>query len=159
MPTLIVLRHAKAVTAFGTPDADRALNDRGRRDAAAAGEWLRAEGLVPARVLCSPAVRTRETLDLLALGEAADAGTAFEPKIYDNDPDLLLSLVAEAPDDAGTVLLVGHNPSVHHLVHDLTGQAPDRFPTCALAVIGLPGAWADARPGAGTLVTFRAPKD
>ncbi|MBO2464192.1 SixA phosphatase family protein [Actinomadura violacea] len=157
MPTLIVLRHAKAVTALGTPDADRALNDRGRRDAAAAGEWLRAEGLVPARVLCSPAVRTRETLGLLALG--ADTGVDVEPKIYDNDLDLLLSLVAEAPDDAGTVLLVGHNPSVHQLVHDLTGQAPDRFPTCALAVVDLPGAWADARPGAGTLVTFRAPKD
>jgi phosphohistidine phosphatase len=156
MPTLIVLRHAKAVAGFGTADIDRALNDRGRRDAAAAGEWLRAEGLAPARVLCSPAVRTRETLDLLAVRPGA--GTAFEPKIYDNDPDLLLSLVAEAPDDAGTVLLVGHNPSVHQLVHDLTGQAPDGFPTCALAVVDLPGPWADVRPGLGALVAFRAPK-
>ncbi|MWA06881.1 histidine phosphatase family protein [Actinomadura sp. LD22] len=157
MPTLIVLRHAKAVAGFGTADIDRALNDRGRRDAAAAGEWLRAEGLAPARVLCSPAARTRETLDLLALRPGAAA--SFEPKIYDNDPDLLLSLVAEVPDEAGTVLLVGHNPSVHQLVHDLTGQAPDSYPTCALAVVDVPGAWADVRPGAGTLVTFRAPKD
>lgn len=107
--------------------------------------------------LCSPAVRTRETLDLLAV--RPPAGTAFEPKIYDNDPGLLLSLVAEAPDDAGTVLLVGHNPAVHQFVHDLTGAAPDRFPTCALAVVDLPGVWADVRPGLGTLVTFRSPKD
>jgi phosphohistidine phosphatase len=154
MPTLIVLRHAKAVAGFGTADIDRVLNDRGRRDAAAAGEWLRANDLVPGHVLCSPAARTRETLDLLAV----DAGVSFEPGIYANDPDGLLTLVGEAP-EAGTLLLVGHNPSVHQFVHELTGEAPDTFPTCALAVIDLPGAWSDVRPGAGTLRTVRTPKD
>ncbi|MFA1541603.1 SixA phosphatase family protein [Actinomadura monticuli] len=154
MPTLIVLRHAKAVAGFGTADIDRVLNDRGRRDAAAAGEWLRANDLVPAHTLCSPAARTRETLALLAL----DTGVSYEPGIYDNDPDGLLALVTEAPDDAGTLLLVGHNPSVHQLVHDLTGQAPETFPTCALAVIDLPGTWPDVRRGLGTLRTVRTPK-
>ncbi|MFG2018340.1 SixA phosphatase family protein [Actinomadura geliboluensis] len=155
MPTLIVLRHAKAVAGFGTADIDRVLNDRGRRDAAAAGEWLRANGLVPGRVLCSPAARTRETLDLLAVDAPAD----YEPVIYANDPDELLGLVAEAPEDAGTLLLVGHNPSVHQFVHDLTGESPATFPTCALAVIDLPGAWSEVRPGLGTLRTVRTPKD
>lgn len=155
MPTLIVLRHAKAVAGFGTADIDRVLNDRGRRDAAAAGEWLRANGLVPDRVLCSPAARTRETLDLLAVDAPAD----HEPVIYANDPDELLGLVAEAPEDAGTLLLVGHNPSVHQFVHDLTGESPATFPTCALAVIDLPGAWSEVRPGLGTLRTVRTPKD
>ncbi len=155
MPTLIVLRHAKAVAGFGTADIDRVLNDRGRRDAAAAGEWLRANGLVPDRVLCSPAARTRETLDLLAVDAPAD----HEPVIYANDPDELLGLVAEAPEDAGTLLLVGHNPSVHQFVHELTGEAPDTFPTCALAVIDLPGAWSEVRPGLGTLRTVHTPKD
>ncbi|WP_171069274.1 SixA phosphatase family protein [Actinomadura geliboluensis] len=155
MPTLIVLRHAKAVAGFGTADIDRVLNDRGRRDAAAAGEWLRANGLVPDRVLCSPAARTRETLGLLAVDAPAD----HEPVIYANDPDELLGLVAEAPEDAGTLLLVGHNPSVHQFVHDLTGESPATFPTCALAVIDLPGAWSEARPGLGTLRTVHTPKD
>ncbi|MEV0660188.1 SixA phosphatase family protein [Actinomadura luteofluorescens] len=155
MPTLIVLRHAKAEAGLGIPDIDRKLTDRGRRDANAAGDWLRANGLVPERVLCSPAARTRETLARLAL----DAETAFEPGIYDNDPDGLLTLVSETP-GAGTLLLVGHNPSVHHLVHDLTGQAPDAFPTCALAVIDFPsGEWADVRAGLGTLRTVHTPKD
>lgn len=155
MPTLIVLRHAKAVAGLGTSDIDRTLNDRGRRDAAATGDWLRAGDLVPDHVLCSTSARTRETLALLSL----DAAVSFEPGIYGNDPDHLLTLVAEAPEDAGRLLLVGHNPSVHQLVHDLTGQAPDSFPTCALAVVELPGPWADARPGTGTLRTVRTPKD
>ncbi|MER7547447.1 SixA phosphatase family protein [Actinomadura sp.] len=154
MPTLIVLRHAKAVAGFGTADIDRVLNDRGRRDAAAAGEWLRANDLVPEHVLCSPAARTRETLGLLAVG----AEVSHEPGIYDNDPEGLLALITEAPEEAGTLLLVGHNPSVHQLVHDLTGRAPESFPTCAIAVIDLPGAWSDARPGLGTLRTVRTPK-
>jgi phosphohistidine phosphatase len=154
MPTLIVLRHAKAVTGFGTADIDRVLNDRGRRDAAATGDWLRAGGLVPDRVLCSPAARTRETLDLLAV----DAPVDYEPVIYANDADELLALTAEAPEDAGTLLLVGHNPSVHQFVHDLTGRAPAAFPTCALAVVDLPGAWSEVRPGLGTLRTVRTPK-
>ncbi|MFD0684113.1 SixA phosphatase family protein [Actinomadura fibrosa] len=155
MPTLIVLRHAKAAAGLGIPDIDRTLTDRGRRDAAAAGEWLRAEGLVPSYVLCSTAARTRETLDRLDL----DVQVSFEPRIYDNDPDELVALLNEVPDGAGRALLVGHNPSVHQLVHDLTGQAPSAFPTCALAVIELPGGWADVRPGLGTLVMTRTPKD
>ncbi|SNR37729.1 SixA phosphatase family protein [Actinomadura mexicana] len=156
MPTLIVLRHAKAEAGLGIPDTDRKLTDRGRRDATAAGDWLRANDLVPGRVLCSPAARTRETLARLAL----DAEAAFEPGIYDNDPEGLLALVSETPDETGTLLLVGHNPSVHHLVHDLAGQAPDAFPTCAFAVIDLPpGAWTDVRPGLGTLRTVHTPKD
>lgn len=154
MPMLIVLRHAKAVAGLGIPDIDRALNERGRRDAAAAGDWLRANDLVPDSVLCSTAARTRETLALLGV----DAEVSFESGIYDNDPDGLLSLVNQVRDDAVRLLLVGHNPSVHQLVHDLTGQAPDAFPTCALAVVELPGAWADARPGLGTLRTVRTPK-
>lgn len=154
MPTLIVLRHAKAVAGLGIADIDRTLNDRGRRDAAAAGDWLRENDLVPELVLCSTSARTRETLALLDAG----AEVSFESGIYDNDPDGLLTLVSQTPDEVGRLLLVGHNPSVHQLVHDLTGSAPDSFPTCAFAVIELPGAWADARPGAGTLRAVRTPK-
>ncbi|GAA2619670.1 histidine phosphatase family protein [Actinomadura fulvescens] len=152
MPTLIVLRHAKAVAGLGLADIDRPLNDRGRRDAAATGEWLRANDLVPDRVLCSTAVRTRETLE----GLAFQAEVSFEARIYDNDPETLASLVRETDEDVRALLLIGHNPSVHQLVHDLTGDAPDAFPTCALAVIEFTASWAEA--WRGTLTVTRTPK-
>ncbi|MFC5749183.1 SixA phosphatase family protein [Actinomadura rugatobispora] len=155
MPSLIVLRHAKAAAGPGLADIDRPLNDRGRRDSTAAGEWLRNEGLTPDLVLCSTAVRTRQTLERLAL---ATNQVRFESQIYDNDADTLLALAREAGDEAGRVLLVGHNPSVHQLVHDLTGEAPESFPTCALAVIDVPGAWSEIRPGVGDLTSYRTPK-
>lgn len=154
MPKLIVLRHAKAIAGFGLADIDRPLADRGRRDAGATGDWLRENGLEPDKVLCSTAVRTRETLDRLQL----QAPVEYSARIYDNSVDALFSLIRETPDDVGTLLLIGHNPSFHMLVGDLVDDAPDSFPTCALSVIELPGRWYETAPGTGTLLAHRTPK-
>jgi len=155
MPAVSVLRHAKAVTGFGLADIDRPLADRGRRDALRAGERLRVIGPLPDLVLCSTAVRTRQTLDGLALG---DVRSVFEPAIYHNDVDVLLDLIRQTEDAVSTLLMIGHNPSFHQLVHDLTGEAPDAFPTCALAVVELPGPWTETQPGTGRLADFWTPK-
>jgi phosphohistidine phosphatase len=152
MPTLIVLRHAKAASSLGTPDVDRPLAGRGRKDAREAGERLRAAGLRPDRVICSTALRTRQTLDGLSI----DAPVDFEARVYDNDADEILGVLREQ--DAGTLLLVGHNPSMHRLVHDLTGAAADHFPTSATAVIEFDGDWADLWPGTGRLVSLWVPR-
>jgi phosphohistidine phosphatase len=154
MPTLIVLRHAKAASGLGSPDADRPLTGRGRRDATAAGEWLSRSGLDPDLVLCSPSERTRETLECLAV----DAAVGYEPEIYDDDVDTLFQLLRETGEQVDTLLLIGHNPTVHQLVHDLTGDSGDSFPTCALAVIEITEGWGAAWPGAGRRTAFWSPK-
>jgi phosphohistidine phosphatase len=154
MPTLIVLRHSKAASPLGTPDIDRPLADRGRRDAKAAGDELRAADLVPDRVVCSTALRTRQTLEGLSLDTPVD----FESRVYDNDVDELLDLLREQPGGAATVLLVGHNPSMHQLVLGLTGAPDDGFPTSATAVIEFDGDWSGLWPGAGRLVSLWTPR-
>jgi phosphohistidine phosphatase len=154
MPTLIVLRHAKAVTEFGLPDIDRPLSGRGRRDATAAGKWLGMAAFKPDLVRCSPAKRTRQTLGRLAV----EAEVGFEPEIYANDVGGLFDLLTQTDDHVGTLLLIGHNPSLHHLVHDLTGDGVDSFPTCALAVIEIEGDWAGIRPGVGRRTAKWSPK-
>jgi phosphohistidine phosphatase len=153
MPTLIVLRHAKAVHTLGLADLDRSLTDRGRRAAAAAGDWLRAEGLLPERVLCSTSRRTRETFERLRL----DAQVSYEPGIYDNDVDTLLDLIRQTGDEVPVLLVIGHNPSFHQLVRDLGGSGPDTFPTCALAVIELDGGWSETWPGTGRTTALWTP--
>ena len=153
MGTLIVLRHAKAEHTFGVSDSARVLTGRGRRDATAAGNWLRSEGLHPDQVLCSPSQRTRDTLECLGV----DAPVAYPKRIYRNDVDDLLDLIRTTDEAIGTLLLIGHNPSFHQLVHDLTGDAPETFPTCALAVITL-GTWAAAHPATATLQHLWTPK-
>jgi phosphohistidine phosphatase len=152
MPTLIVLRHSKAATPLGTPDIDRPLAGRGRKDAETAGNELRAAKLTPDHVICSTALRTRQTLE----GLGVDAPVEFESRVYDNDAEEILALLREQ--SAETLLLVGHNPSMHQLVFGLTGGAEDRFPTSATAVIGFEGVWTDLWPGTGSLVSFWTPR-
>jgi phosphohistidine phosphatase len=158
---LLVLRHAKAVHEPGLRDEDRGLTNRGLRDATAAGEAIRDEGLSPDRVLCSAALRTRQTWQQVsaALGRAVDkVKVSYEPSLYYADADDLLEAVRHGPDKAGTVLLVGHNPASQELVVDLTGQRDLPFPTSALAVVRLPGRWADAGAGGGELVKIWTPR-
>ena len=158
---LLVLRHAKAVHEAGLRDLDRGLTKRSRRDAAAAGTMMRDAGLIPDRVLCSAALRTRQTWQHVseALGPAADkAKVRFESRLYDADETALLQAVRRTPDKAGTVLLVGHNPASQELVLDLTGLGDLAFPTSALAVVRLPGSWADTGPGGGELARIWTPR-
>jgi phosphohistidine phosphatase len=158
--TLLVLRHAKAAGEPGVNDAARPLTGRGRRNADAAGRWLAGQGIVPDRVLCSTSQRTQETWQRVsaALGAAAEhADVSFDRLVYDANAEGLLDLVREQPNDAGTVLTVGHNPASHQLVVDLTGRADIAFPTCALAVIRTASAWADTVPGGGELAGFWSP--
>lgn len=154
MNTLIVLRHAKAADGLGMADADRPLTARGRRDAAAAGDHLRDLGLAPRLVLCSPSVRTRQTLEALRIGGGSTV--SYERRIYQNDVDLLLDLIRTV--DAESVLLIGHNPALHQLVADLGAPELDRFPTSACAVLTVEDAWADLAPGGAVLSSYWTPK-
>ena len=159
--TLLVLRHAKAAGEPGVNDTERPLTGGGRRDASAAGQWLLARGVTPAWVLCSPARRTRETWERVsaALGAAApgDDAVSFEQRLYDAGAHDLLDLVNEQPDEARTLLTVGHNPASGQLVAWLTGRSDLAFPACALAVVRLGESWAAVAPGGGELAGLWTP--
>lgn len=154
MRTLILLRHAHAEPAApGQDDAERPLSALGRREAAAAGDWLRAHALLPARVLCSSARRTRETL--AGLGALGAPELRLEPAIYDATAGTLMA-VLEAERDADSVLLVGHNPGVEHLLALLhSGQSGDfrGMPPAAIAWLVLPDQ-AVIEPGVARLREF-----
>lgn len=152
MPTLIVLRHSKAASPLGTPDIDRPLAARGRHDAERAGDELRAANLTPDLVICSPALRTRQTLERLGVA----APVAYEPRVYDNDVEEILDLLRGQ--SVETLLLIGHNPSMHQLVFGLTGGAEERFPTSATAVIEFEVDWPDLWPGIASLASLWTPR-
>lgn len=158
MKRLIVVRHAKATHKPGFADLDRPLTGRGRRDARAAGAWLAGRGFVPDLVLCSAALRTRQTWDGLAAGLPAADGTevCYDPRLYGGSDDDALDLAGATPGDVATLMLIGHNPTAQEVAATLTGHAELGFPTCAIAVIGL-GSWARLVPGAGSLAALWTP--
>ncbi|MFH6780819.1 MULTISPECIES: SixA phosphatase family protein [Methylobacterium] len=164
MRRLILLRHAKSDWPDGTSDVDRPLAARGRDAAPKMAAYLAAEGLIPDRVLVSPARRTRETWDLVrpALGSAPDETV---PQIYEAPVSRLLDVVHAIPDEAATILMIGHNPGFQDLARLLSepGEArralTKKYPTAAVAVIDLPaGSWAQVEAGAGTIERFVTPK-
>ena len=140
MRELILLRHAHAVPAgAGQADLDRPLSPEGLAEAEAAGRWLGENGLVPDCVLCSPARRTRETLEAV-LGVIGYIDQRLEPSIYEATAGALVAL-ADMHCDSERLLLVGHNPGLERLVALLhSGQSGDYrgMPPCGVAVLSMP---------------------
>jgi phosphohistidine phosphatase len=153
---LIVMRHAKAGDLPGGPDAERALNPRGWRDAAAAGAWLRSRGTVPDLVLCSTARRARQTWRQIAAGLETTVTVREDPRLYDAGSAGLLEIIREVPPDVGTLMYIGHNPAAQDLATGLLGQ-PAGFPAAAMAVIRVPVAWPALAEGDGELADFWTP--
>jgi phosphohistidine phosphatase len=185
---LWLLRHGKAASdaPSGGGDRERPLTDRGRRDASALGARLGGgppalglEGVpVPEQAICSAAVRTSQTADLVA-DAMADAGSlaregrlpveAFR-SLYGAGTEMILRYVREVDDGVSSLLVVGHNPTLPQLAWELLaeedeGSPGDRavldgygFPTCSLAVLSLdvPG-WEDVVRGCATLAGLFTP--
>lgn len=154
MRELILLRHAHAGShTTGPDDRDRVLSEVGVQEARTAGAWLREQGLLPDRVLCSPAARTRETLAVL--GDLGVVEVREEPSIYEASPGTLAALV-DANRDANRLLLVGHNPGLEQLAALMhSGQTGDYrgMPPAGIAVLKLP-VDAAIEPGIASLTAF-----
>lgn len=155
---LILLRHAHAeAAAGGQDDRARALSATGEAEADAAGRWLKEQGLVPQRVVASPAERTRATAERV-LAQTGYVDSREDARIYEASPGDLIEVV-EAHADVGSLLLVGHNPGFESLAALLaTGQSGDHrgMPPAGVAVLEL-DAGAAIEPGNARLAAFWAP--
>lgn len=156
------MRHAKA-EGFAAVDHTRPLTDRGRRDAVEAGLWLAGQGIEPDHVFVSSAARTLGTWEALGRGLRSAAEVVVDDGLYSASPEYVLELIASAPVDASTVLVVGHNPTVAYVAHVLDDGEPDEdafremsegYPTAALTVLEVSGDWADLAEGGAHIAAF-----
>ncbi len=163
MRTLVLLRHAKSDYPGGVADHERPLAERGIREAGLAGDWLRAQLPAVDAVLCSTATRTRQTLERTGI----QAPVRFADRLYDATPGIVLGEIIGVAADVQTLLVVGHEPVMSGLALALAGagSAPEavagieaKYPTSALAVLQVPGSWAELELGGAQLARFHVPR-
>jgi len=164
---LWLLRHAKSSWDDpGMEDVERPLAPRGTRAADRMREYLDAEEIRPELVLCSSALRTRETLGRILPGLGPELTVRIESSLYSFEADQLLERLRKVTDDVASVMLIGHNPAMQELASLLAGGG-DRlnelrrgFPTAALAELDLGGgSWRELAPGTGRLTRFVVPRE
>ncbi len=159
---LVLARHARSEQ-FADSDHARPLTRRGHRDALAAGAALAREGWLPDHVVLSSAVRAQETWEALREGAGLTLEGHASDSFYSAGPDAVLDLLRELPAEVGTVLVVGHNPTMAWLAHALDDGEGDPevlirmsrdFAPASTAHLELQVAWADLVEGSARLVDY-----
>ncbi len=168
MLTLTLFRHAKSDWDDETlSDFDRPLAKRGLKDAPVMGRAMAEAGIAPDLVLCSTAVRARETWELAAPELTSQPRVEFDSNLYHARPTFLLERLRAVPSRSRHVLMVGHDPGFHIFAREMVAGGPaelvealDRkFPTAGVAHIGLSADdWLDVAWGSGRLEAFLTPK-
>jgi phosphohistidine phosphatase len=168
MKTILILRHAKS--SWSDPyrsDFDRPLAKRGRKDAPLMGEVLALFQCVPDRILSSPALRARQTTELVAEACGYRRSIHWEDSFYGAGSYEMIAALQRLPDAVECPMLVGHNPTLEETVSLLLGGEGEgwyadyaiRLPTAALVCLDVNIAdWTDLEPGDGVLRWFLIPR-
>ncbi len=166
MRSLTLLRHAKAVEATpGNDDRARPLTERGRLAAEKAGKLE--DHAPPDVILCSSSRRTTETAEIAARYWKAKPPLILEDALYLASPAELRAQIAMLRDEFQRAWVVGHNPGLHQLAHELACRsdrpalAPgtlDHFPTaCAAIFEGDAPNWGTLLRGPLKLIAWERP--
>ena len=166
MKRLLLLRHGKAVPHDEGRDFDRGLTARGISDSAAMGNYLAHEHIIPDMALISPAERTKMTWEAAKTAFGSPIDERFDPTLYLASSDTLRRAIYGVKDRVGTLILIGHNPSLHDLALELVGfgdryalaRLKEHFPTASVVVLDCDiDHWSDLAPRLARLDRFRTP--
>jgi phosphohistidine phosphatase len=170
MKILGLLRHAKSDwDDMNQRDFDRGLNDRGRKGAQAIGQHIRNHGVKWDKVIASPAVRVKLTLE----GALPEVTPEYDQKLYLASYDTIVETIeahaGSGDDEADTILIVGHNPGLQDMLLELVSPSKEnalfkeavvKFPTAAYAVLECDiEHWSQLKRYCAELVHFARPRD
>lgn len=169
MRHLYLLRHAKSAwDAPGRNDKERPLAPRGRKACRQLGRFLAELDPRPDQVLCSTAVRARQTWEGCVAAGHLDWPVTFRDDLYMAAAEQMLRLVRQLPGTVKAVLLVGHNPGMEAFARALAGHGSDtdaiarlseKYPTGGFAAFAIPtGSWSSLDLGGARLTAFETPK-
>jgi len=160
MKTLFLIRHAKSSwddTAL--PDRDRPLDDRGKRDVAKMGMRLAERDVKPDLIMSSPAMRALATAEVIAkMLNFKRKDIVVNDRLYAAQADDLLEVIQALGNKLEHVMLVGHNPELSELAHQLSSEIT-HMPTCAIAEFTFDAkSWSGIGKAKPAQVALRFPK-
>lgn len=170
MKILGLLRHAKSDwDDTSQRDFDRGLNARGRKGAELIGAHIRDHGVRWDKLIASPAVRVKRTLD----AALPDAAPVYDERLYLASFDTIVETIeahaGSGEDEAKAILIVGHNPGLQDVLLELVApgkenalfrEAVVKFPTASYAVLECDiEHWADLKRYCAALVHLARPRD
>lgn len=164
MKTILLFRHAKSSHDDSSlKDFDRPLAKRGRRDAPRMGSFVKQVEALPAHVISSPATRAKQTTELFSDTAGFERSmVVWNEELYYGGARDYLSAIQKAPETAGSIMLVGHNPLMEETVSLLCNEQGGymvRMPTAALVCIEHPAIeWNQVKPGTARLKWMMTPK-
>ncbi|MCB1858457.1 MAG: histidine phosphatase family protein [Gammaproteobacteria bacterium] len=162
---LLLVRHGKVDRNTGTVPTNWPLRESGERAAQRVGTWLLERGLVPGRVVSSPAEQALATAErvskAMGLGERQ---ILQDHRILASDPVVLLEIARAFPTTLERGMIVGHNPGLELLLEDLVGNAqgsPDvgLLPMGAVAWLAVDSEWQKLSPKRAHLIGITRPSD
>ncbi|MEE4316908.1 MAG: histidine phosphatase family protein [Erythrobacter sp.] len=170
MKILGLLRHAKSDwDDMSQRDFDRGLNARGRKGAELIGQHIRDHGIKWDKLIASPAVRVKLTLE----GALPEMVPEYDDKLYLASADTIMETIeahaGTGDEEADTILISGHNPGLQDVLlelvapgreNDLFREAVVKFPTAAYAVLECDiEHWSQLKRYCAGLVHFARPRD
>jgi len=135
MKRLLIMRHAKSSWKNADlTDHERPLKKRGKDDAFRMGKLLRSKKIVPDMILCSTAMRARETAKYLAESMKYKNKIIFSDALYMAEPSDILAEISQHSKKQKTIMVIGHNPGSEALLQILTGKV-ESLPTASIAYV------------------------
>ncbi|VAW93313.1 Phosphohistidine phosphatase SixA [hydrothermal vent metagenome] len=163
---LIILRHCKSDWDNNIrQDEQRPLSQRGIDNAEIMGQWMIKQSIVPDLVLCSTAIRARQTLALVNLSlNLPEDRIQFQKELYLASMSTLLQFLSKVDKSYRSVMMVGHNPGLDYLVDHVSSIRPELtssgklMTTGCLAYFQCPDDWHVLKQ-CGKLLSITRPAD
>lgn len=167
---IYLLRHAHAASSKDGSDKNRPLSEQGKQDAMALGRYMKAQSFTPEFILCSDALRTRQTLECVQKTHDGllSAKIEFSTRLYSGTTGDYFTLLQGFDDRYNSALVIAHNPSIYDLVRYLCGygteQAQNRllegYPPATLSEVRLKTlSWQDLQADENMLNSLISPID
>ncbi|NQY22421.1 MAG: histidine phosphatase family protein [Campylobacteraceae bacterium] len=160
MKKLFIIRHSKSDWGDeNLDDFDRPLNEKGIKDCALVGKYLKQKNEKIDIILSSPALRAHTTAKLLAKELDFNKNIMQNQYIYEPFVAAIQELISYIHDDNDTAILVGHNPGVSTLAYMLC-DSREELKTASIVEISFScDSWMDVNKNNATFISYTKPKD